>query len=308
MDSCFRTAKNVLSIGAVLAVFCYGCVHSDSETESASDAPATMESRSVETTAAANVSSAPALAQEASTPAPISVVETASSVQVNIPPAADCYGLGSAEDPQALPYFVKQHHLMITDAMKPCSLGGGKRGVEPKSQVVVMGFPCSAGSGRMEWKGHYDFPKMLSFHLANDCPMLPSQSPALDDAVASAGLPSSTKVVVHNPFAVQYWEIKDIGDADVGYVVDLRSMNNRRTFWKSFVAKETAITVKIFGRENAWTQNDRFYEVEGEIRLTGRSTFVFDVKSAKVMNAEEMDVVRKRCEALRPARDCASAF
>lgn len=171
-----------------------------------------------------------------------------------------------------------------------------------------MGFPCTAGQGRIEVTGHYYAPKMVSLSLDTDCPMLPATLAAVEKGGATTlKLAKEAKLAAINPFAVQYWEIPGYAtDADVGVAITLRSIAAKRQLWKEFL-EGSPIKLRLFGRENAWG-SPHFFVVTAALIYTGPYTFKLRVDQVELMSATQTEEVRSRCERLQPRRHCAQIF
>src|SRR5690606_4194263 len=68
--------------------------------------------------------------------------------------------------PSEPPLVLDGKGVVLTRIMKPCVTRDGRRGFEKNSPYLAMGFPCTGGSGRIDIKGNYYNPKMVSFILA----------------------------------------------------------------------------------------------------------------------------------------------
>lgn len=206
------------------------------------------------------------------------------------------------------PFWLEKKGIVITRILKECTTQNGQKGYEEESPWVAMGFPCTGGNGRIEVGGHYFAPKIVSLKLSTDCQMLP---PSRED-VQSAGtnaltMKQTAKLLAFNPFAVQYWEIPGFSDADVGFSIDLRSVEAKQQLWREFVEKKP-ISIKLYGRENAWMRGYDFFFVDGELISTGALTFQLNIKEVKPLSKEEINQIRQRCEALQPRRSCHTIF
>ena len=207
------------------------------------------------------------------------------------------------------PLFVEDQRVMITRFMKPCVTREGERGYEADTPWIAMGFPCTAGGGSIKITGYATAPKLVSFPLSTDCPMAPKSAKDVDVAIkAATDLPPEAQIMAYYPFVVQYWEIPDFDDADVGFSVDLVTVRARESAWRQMRVNEQPIKVRLYGRENAWVQGDKLYEVEAQIKKSGNRSFLLEVVSAKGMTAEEVEAVKERCYGLTPRRNCAAAF
>ncbi len=208
-----------------------------------------------------------------------------------------------------LPFYVPGKGVVLTRMMKPCTTATGQAGYDKDTPYLAMGFPCTGGAGRVDIKGtNYHAPKMISFILATDCPMSPSTTEAVKKTVTeAAGLAPGMKLMAFTPFAVQYWEIPGMTDADAGFSVDLRSAPAIEGAWKKLQTKDS-LRVRFYGRENAWVQGGHFYMVDGDLRLTGRTQFQLEVAAVKALTKEEIAEVKARCDGLKPARNCSEVF
>ena len=221
-------------------------------------------------------------------------------------PPSTCQALGKlpSDPPLALP----GKNVVLTRFLKPCITPDGRRGYEKTTPYLAMGFPCSGGSGRIEIKGHYANPKMVTFLLGTDCPLAPSSRDSVQQLIGSTfGLPQGVKLVAYTPFVVQYWEVPAMEDADIGYALELRSAPAVEGLWRRFL-KHEPVRVHLFGRENTWVPGDSFYAVEADLTQTGRTSFQLQVVQVKALPKEQMAVVKQRCEALRPSRNCSEVF
>lgn len=207
------------------------------------------------------------------------------------------------------PVTSPSNSYVVTKFFRACATRNDAPGLAQNSTWLAMGFPCSGGDGRVDWKGsHYERPKLVEMILANDCPMGPSDQEALKVlAKKELGIPVESAVGAYTPFMVQFWEIPAIGESDMGFSVAMRENEGLSTTWGKMIKGES-LRILLFGRENAWTQTDRLYMVEADIVITAKNRFRLKPASVKVMTTKEIDAVRLRCEALRPARNCASVF
>ena len=207
-----------------------------------------------------------------------------------------------------IPAYLQNHSFMLTRFLKPCALQTGGHGFQEKSSFVGMGFPCAGSDAKMEVNGYFFAPKLVRFSLDTACPMLKtSQAQIQQDVVQTWRLNPSSALLAINPFAVQYWEIPDFGEADVGDTLELRSVEVQFKKW-NLVTKGKSIEVRLYGRENAWTQDNIVYEVQGELLVVSQHHFQLRVKVAKAMTKGEEKQVLVRCKALQPARECDQVF
>lgn len=206
------------------------------------------------------------------------------------------------------PFYVPGKNVVLTRLMKACATPQGQAGWEKETPWLAMGFPCTGGGGRIDIKGHYGNPKMVSFILGTDCTMQPNTPDTVKSIVQTAiDLPATAKLMAITPFVVQYWEVTGMTDADTGFSVDLRSGAAVDGGWAR-VQKKEPLRVRLFGRENAWVAGGHFYMVEADLRLTGRTQFQLEVAGVKSLSKEEIAEVKTRCEALKPSRNCADVF
>lgn len=208
-----------------------------------------------------------------------------------------------------MPVTSPSNRYLVTKFMRPCVTRTGEAGLERHSIWLAMGFPCSGGEGRVDWKGsNYQRPKLVEFILANDCPMGPADQQALKNLAAlELGIPVESTVGAYTPFMVQFWEIPALKEADVGFSVELRDNEGLVNQWPRMIKGE-GLRVVLVGRENAWTQTDQLYQVEADILITTKNRFQIKPVSVKVMTAKDIETAKARCEALRPVRNCASVF
>lgn len=227
---------------------------------------------------------------------------TLSIVKTEVP-TSDCHRFS-----QPIPGFLPTHSVMVTRFLKTCALEGGGTGFQENSPFVAMGFPCAGGEGKMEVTGYYYSPKMVRFVLDTACSMITtSQEKIRQAAVQTWNLTPTTSLLAINPFAVQYWEMPGFEEADVGTFLELRSIEGQAKRWNPII-KGQPIEVRLYGRENAWVQENVVYEIRGELHVVAQHRFQLRVKHAKAMTKDEEKVVLQRCKAIQPARDCTQVF
>jgi hypothetical protein len=213
-----------------------------------------------------------------------------------------------AKMPHEPPVYAPAQGVVVTRIMESCVAMDGRRGFTKKTPWLAMGFPCTGGSGRIDIKGNYMNPKLVSFVIGTDCVMAPQgQDQVKRIAIATFDLPSESRLMAYTPFVVQYWEVPGMTDADTGYAVELRSAPALEGIWKR-VRDNQVFRVRLFGRENTWAPGGHFYQVEADVRLTGRNAFQLTVASVKHLSSDELQAVKRRCEALRPERNCGAVF
>lgn len=217
-----------------------------------------------------------------------------------------CIALANVDPDQ--PTYLPGKGVVLTRLLKTCVTHDGRKGIERDSPWLAMGFPCTAGGGRVDVKGHAYAPKMVSFIVSTDCPMAAASKEHVKKLfVEAVGLPAETKLMAVNPFAVTFWEIPGMPDADTGFAIELRSAPAIEGAWKR-VRDKDKLRVRLFGRENAWVRGDHFYLVEADLHLAGSTQFALDVISVKALSKEEVAAVKARCEGLRTARNCGEIF
>ena len=207
------------------------------------------------------------------------------------------------------PVFLPGTNIVITRIAKPCVTRQGDNGYEKDSPWMAMGFPCTAGGGKIDLMGpSYIRPKMASLIFSTDCAMQPG-IPAEVEKMGQQllGLGEGAKLLAYNPFVVQFWEIPGFRDADTGFTVDLRTVAALEGAWGKLREKEP-LRVHLYGRENAWVQGDHIYFVEADVILTGNRSFQIQVAGARNLTDTELEEVRGRCESLRPRRNCNRIF
>ncbi len=209
----------------------------------------------------------------------------------------------------AEPAFLPDNRVFVTRIMSPCLGNDGKPGHRRNAGWMAMGFPCSGGEGRIDWKGtNYNKPKMVSFLLETSCAMGPTdKSKIQQEAHERLGISKEAQLVAFNPFVIQYWEIPDYGDADTSFVVDLRSTKGLDEGWAHFI-KPKPLRIFLVGRENAWVTGNFLYAVEGDLHWVNKNRFTFKVDKARNLSTTELQEIKTRCEALKPPRDCSKVF
>ncbi len=206
------------------------------------------------------------------------------------------------------PIALEGKGIVLTRIMQPCVNREGNRGFEKASPYLAMGVPCTGGSGRIDIKGHYHNPKLVSFIIGTDCLMNPSRTTEVQAMISERfGLTADNKLMAYTPFVVQYWEIPGASDADVGFSVDLRSTIGTQNLWKQFRAN-SPIRVELYGRENAWVKGESFYHVTVDLVYSDRKSFRLDVIKIASLSPEQVDAVKMRCEELKPKRKCLEVF
>lgn len=223
-------------------------------------------------------------------------------------PLADCKPVQGF--PGDEPVFVKSADVVLTRIAGACDLADGSKGHLPSGGWMAMGFPCTGGEGRIDWKGtNYNLPKMVSFLLDTSCPMAPTDLNRLKTLVTTEiGISPQAPLVAFNPFVVQYWEVQGSDDADASFAVDLRTAKSLSGIWAKEFIKQKPIRVLLVGRENAWVPGNNIYAVNAELNWASKNRFTMKVSNAHVLKGDELNAVKTRCEALRPERECGKVF
>lgn len=282
------------SVAAWLSLFVItACIKEKSRPREPLDVPKTRQSsRQNEPESAALASSDPGKQLPPAPPPP--------------PPPDPCLALPKLDPDQ--PVYLPGKGVVLTRLLKTCSTYDGRRGIEKDSPWLAMGFPCTAGGGRVDLKGNAYAPKMVSFVVSTDCPMTANSKDAIKKAFVDAlGLPAESNLIAINPFTVHFWEIPGMPDADTGFTIELRSAPATEGAWKRIREKDK-LRVRLFGRENAWVRGDHFYLVEADLYLVGTSQFGLELVSVKPLSKDETEAVKSRCQSLRTARNCSEIF
>lgn len=249
--------------------------------------------------------------------APVSVAQSPESAPGTKPihdtpshrPAAldDCDTSFNFADETAV--FLPENKVFVTRVMSPCISATGQSGHKRHAGWMSMGFPCTGGEGRIDWKGtNHARPKMVAFLMETSCPMAPQDLNRIkSEAWKIAKIPETSPLIAFNPFVIQYWEIPGLEDADASLTVELRSAQSLDDPWSKFV-KGKPLKVFLVGRENAWVPGNKMYAVDGEIVFASKNRFTFRVGSARQLSIAELDIIKKRCENLRPERACSQVF
>lgn len=234
------------------------------------------------------------------------VVEVKPSPVKPIVPKVDCRALPGKV--KSLPTFIASKSVVITEFLKSCNLADGRRGYVAKSSWTAMGFPCSGGQGIYDWKGSRYAPKLVSFSFANSCPMNYQARKQVEAEISTGlGIPSDSRLIAFYPFGIVYWEVPGYRDADVGYKVELFTDNARRDLWGRFQSGRS-FPLKLYGKENALVRTKHYYRVDGDVMKDGEDRFKFRVNKVDVLNEKELDNLKKRCNNLRPRRNCSKIF
>ena len=205
--------------------------------------------------------------------------------------------------------FLPENKVFVTRIMSPCLAPSGQKGHKRNAGWMAMGFPCTGGEGRIDWKGNnYNRPKMVSFLMDTSCPMAPTDHGRIkSEAFKIAKIPETAQLIAFNPFGIQYWELPGFDDADTSFNVDLRSGSSLDDAWTNFI-KGKPLKAFLVGRENAWVAGNKIYAVEGEILYASKNRFTFKATTARQLTVPELEKIKTKCEALRPERACSSVF
>ena len=205
------------------------------------------------------------------------------------------------------PLFLRS--VVVTRIARACSTATGQHGYEKGTAWMAMGFPCTGGSGQVDWQGHYATPNIVTFAVNNACPMHPAEMK--DVALLGPkeiGLDPTAAIVAYYPLAVQYWELVQFPDADTGYTISLRTVASLKDGWKRF-RENKPLEVRLYGRENVWVKGGgMMFVADASIQQINQKAFKLTVTKVRVLTAEDADGIRKRCEDLSPQRNCREIF
>ena len=207
------------------------------------------------------------------------------------------------------PQYLPSQSAFVVSMNKTCMTADNSPGVEPDSSFLAMGFPCSAGGGKVDITGkHYGNPQMISLLLTNSCPMKPVDQQAFLASVRERyGLNDKGSMLALYPFEVHYWELIEFNDADLGEIVELRSTAALKKGWKR-LTDGGALHLRMYGYENGWIDKHHLYAVEAEVKLVARKRFGIQILSAQSMDEQQALEVKKRCEAIRIGQNCDRVF
>lgn len=240
-----------------------------------------------------------------STQKPAATVESAREAPIPHP-SADCQTLPSGVK---LPHYISGSSVIVIGFLKTCQTMDGQEGFQRGSSWTALGFPCTAGRGRIDKKGSENVPSVVTFHLQNSCPMQPGRPEDVEMLVRQKlAIPVDSHLIAYYPLAVDYWEFVDYTEQDIGFRPELYMPTSISQGWQKFSTKSEPLKIRLFGRENAWEPGKKLYEVEAHLLPEGRSTFRVQVQSARSLDEASKSAVRERCDALRPKRDCAQFF
>ena len=295
----------VVSISLLIASFTLGsCVHTTPTTAAKAPSEPTKEIPRQPTAEPSPVSVIP------ETPPP--PVQPSAQVppkeDPNLPPiAADCEILPKFVGDE--PVYLNSLSIVFTRISSPCRNAAGAIGHRKNAGWMAMGFPCTGGEGRIDWKGtNYNLPKMVSFLLETSCGMAPTNTAKIKAAVTQEiGISPSAPMIAFTPFVVQYWEIPGYEDADTTYSAELRSKKGLTGAWAQFI-KQRPLKVFLVGRENAWVSGNFMYAVDADLIWVSKNRFMMKVTGARELKGVELSAVKARCEALRPERECSRVF
>lgn len=224
-------------------------------------------------------------------------------------PAADNGGCVAVPAGQpAPPFLLRAHGMMVTRVLKTCTTDDGQPGYAADTAWMAMGFPCTGGNGRLEWKPNYYAPKIVTFSVSTDCPT----APATMDEVAKIGrsilgLNELARLMAYTPMAVQYYEIDEFSEMNTGNVIEFREAASLDKGWNNF-KNNIPLRVRMYGRENVWGAGDQIYMFEADLLQGTKSTFKLSFVNAKALSEEEATALKQKCEALRPRRNCRELF
>jgi hypothetical protein len=207
----------------------------------------------------------------------------------------------------SVPGFVSQLQVVVTRVNQPCLAEEEKPGYKPDSAWMAMGVPCTAGKGRYTIRGKSYRPKMIVYHLENDCPMAPASAQQLKLQVGELDQKflRPEKLLALTPFNLLYWESADYPDAGVGPNIGMLSRAYLKEGWKRFRTGDV-LKFRLYGQENAWVTDKRFYAIDAEIKVDARKFFQLNLVTVVPMSDEDLEKIHERCERLRPRRSCKS--
>ena len=205
------------------------------------------------------------------------------------------------------PIYLSEPGFVLTAVHKPCITYEGEAGFYQDSPWTAMGIPCSGGGGRIERRGKVEYPKMVSFVLAVDCPLHPSRDDTATFGAQQLGFDSAAKLLAYNPFNLQFWSLPSFPDAGTGISVDLRSRTAIDALWQK-VRQREPINVHLYGRENAWIADNNIYFINTNIIAITDTEFRLELLEVRTMNNDEIAAARHRCDQLRPRRSCHLIF
>jgi hypothetical protein len=208
----------------------------------------------------------------------------------------------------APPWYLPDFKIVINNVSNPCVTREGELGFRANSEYMAMGIPCSRGGGKISYEGHYYLPKIVSYIMSTDCPMVIPDRAALEKYLTGdIGLKGQIKLISLNPFALQYWELQDFAEADIGSAIELTDDKTLQKLWHRWKDGH-GFSVKLYGRENSWFEDKVFYEVLGNLVPDGRNTYRLEIRQVQALDSAKEALVRDRCEALQPRRRCDAVF
>lgn len=208
-----------------------------------------------------------------------------------------------------VPFYMADKGVVVNNLLKLCKTSSGEQGYENDSDLTLMGFPCTGGRGRLEWKGSAVNPNLLIFEIDNACPMVAIDKAAIESQIREKfGLLESAKLLAYYPFSLLFWELDDGSDADTSYTVEVLTRSPEgKIKLKTFRSGEP-LRVNMYGKANAFLQSRHWYKVDAEIYSDGRYGFRIIVNMVKVLSQDELLGLKQRCESLRPMRRCDQVF
>lgn len=234
--------------------------------------------------------------------------ESQETAQPEVSPTGVAECLAFSALVEGVPHFFADVGVVVTDVQKPCETLDGRAGYMPGSGWVAMGFPCSGGGGRIDWRGSVHRPNLVIFQAPNSCPMSPDDMNMAASLVKPRlGMGEGSNLLAYYPFAIAFWELADGSDADTGSRIEVVTTGPRQRKWTSFQAGQP-IEVRLYGRPNSLVPSRDWYEVKAHLLRDGDHIFKIEVKDVKVLNDQELEQVKQRCFALTPARNCRQAF
>lgn len=247
----------------------------------------------------------------AEAPATPKVATEAPSLEATVPApssgSADCHGI---KDGMQIPYFLSEQPVLFLQFVKACTTTNGMPGYGTQSSWTALGVPCSGGLGRIDKRGHEtNSPSVVRFQLALNCPMAPARTQDAERAAQkSLNLPGDARLIAFYPLTVEYWEFENSADTGLGSNPTLTSAPGLSN-WQKFVNhKSTNFPVKLYGRENSWSQSKFVYEVSANILPENRSQFRIQVQKMRQLSEEEAKTVLDRCKSNESPAGCEEIF
>lgn len=241
--------------------------------------------------------------------APAKVATEAPSLQSTVP-ATGSAGCRPIKEGVEIPYYLAEQPVLFLQFVKACTTAEGRPGFGTQSSWTALGVPCTGGLGRIDRRGHEtNSPSVVRFQLALNCPMAPART---QDAERSAqkflNLPADSKLIAFYPLTVEYWEFENSSDSGLGSNPTLTSPPGLANWQKFQNQKAVNFPVKLYGRENSWSQSKYVYEVNANIMPENRSQFRVQVTKMRQLSEAESQEVLARCKSSESPTGCQEIF